>query len=55
MKRVIIKFSDGNYVNIQGDDLAEDGEYIRIFNGKNILVGVVKMDDIVAVYISEKS
>lgn len=28
MKRVIIKFSDGNYVNIQGDDLAEDGKYI---------------------------
>ncbi len=53
MKRVIFKFKDGTHINIQGDFLARDGEYITAWNGEN-LVAMVSKELIQAVYISEK-
>lgn len=54
MKRVIFKFKDGTFVNIQGDYLARDEEYITAWNGEN-LVAMVAKELIQAVYISEKA
>jgi hypothetical protein len=54
MKRVIFKFKDGTFINIQGDYLARDEEYITAWDGEN-LVAMVAKELIRAVYISEKA
>lgn len=53
MKRVIIKFKDNTHINIQGDYLVRDGEYILAYNGE-ALVAMVHKELIKAVYLSEK-
>ena len=49
MDRIIVHFKDEEtcFINIEGTDIKEDGEYIKIYNGKNlvgfILASTVKM------------
>lgn len=53
MKRVIFKFKDGTHINIQGDYIAREDEYITAWNGE-ALIAMVAKELIQAVYISEK-
>lgn len=54
MKRVIFKFKDGTHINIKGDYLAREENYITAWNGEN-LVAMVDKELVQAVYLSEKN
>jgi hypothetical protein len=54
MKRVIIKLNDGTHINIEGDYLQRDEEYITAWLGENI-VAVIKTELIQLAYLSEKT
>lgn len=53
MKRVIFKFKDGTHINIQGDFIVREDEYITAWNGE-ALVAMVEKEMVQAVYLSEK-
>ncbi len=53
MKKVIFKFKDGTHINIKGDFLAREGEYVLAWDGENVVAMVAK-EIIQAVYLSEK-
>lgn len=52
MKRAVVKFKDGGYVNIEADYIDADEKYISIHLGNKIM-GIFEFDFIKAIYISE--
>lgn len=53
MKRVVIKFKDGDHMNIQGDYIDMKDEFIYVYNG-DYIVAIVRHDIVNIVCISEK-
>ena len=55
MPKCVIRFKDGNYCNLEADYIyvGEDG-YIQVWNGEKRLVGVFRLAEIVAIYLTEK-
>jgi hypothetical protein len=55
MKRVVIKFKDKelDHMNIEGDYIYRDGDYIFVYNGDNI-VAMVRHEIVNLICISEK-
>ena len=56
MKRVYIKFNEFNnndHMNIEGDYIFRDGDYIYVYNGDNI-VAIVRHETINLICLSEK-
>lgn len=56
MKRVYIKFNelnDNDHMNIEGDYIYRDGDYIFVYNGDNI-VAMVRPEIVNLICISEK-
>ena len=55
MDRIIVHFIDENtsFINIEGTDIFEKGEYLHIYNGNN-LVGVVLVSTVKIIYKSTK-
>lgn len=53
MKRVVIKFSFDDHLNIEGDYIVRDGEFILVYNGDN-LVAMVRPEFVNVICISEK-
>ena len=55
MNRVIVHFIDEatNFMNIEGTDIFEQGEYFHIYNGKS-LVGVILASTVKIIYKSTK-
>ena len=53
MTRVIIRFKDGEHINIQGDYIDIKDEWIFAWKG-DFIVLIVKAEEVVACYISEK-
>ena len=51
--RAIIKFKDGAYVNISADYIATRDEFVKVWNGEN-LVAMVRQDEVAACYLSER-
>lgn len=54
MKRAIVKFKDGEYVNIEADYLDADDKYISVHLEDKIM-GIFELEFIKAAYISEKN
>lgn len=55
MKRLIVKFTDGEFVNIEADrltQLVDDTNYIVALKSREI-VGVFDMGSVAALYLSE--
>ena len=52
MKKVIVKFLDGGYCNLEADRLDCDDKYISVFNG-DTLIGIYNIERLEAAYISE--
>lgn len=55
MDRVIVHFLDENtkFINIEGTDIFERGEYLHIYNGDN-LVGIILASIVKMIYKSTK-
>lgn len=56
MKRVVIKFNeinDNDHMNIEGDYIVNDGEFIYVYKGDNI-VAMVRPEIVNLICISEK-
>lgn len=53
MKRVIIKFKDGTHINIEGDYLQRDEEFVIAWNGNDI-AAIVRIELIQMAYLSER-
>ena len=53
MKRAIVKFTDGEYCNLEADYIDADDTWVSIHLGDKI-VGVFRLENINCVYISEK-
>ena len=53
MKRAILKFVDGEYVNVQANYIDMDDKYISI-HLDDVIVGVFQLEYVKAAYISEK-
>ena len=55
MDRIIVHFIDENtpFINIEGTDIFEQGEYLHIYNGEN-LVGVILASLVKIMYKSTK-
>lgn len=53
MKRVIIKFRDGVYLNIPGDCIDIRDGWVMAWEG-DFIVAIAKADEIISCYISEK-
>lgn len=51
--RVIVKFPDG-YVNIVAEEFHEDGDFIKIYDNNNELVGIFKTEYINCAYRTEQ-
>ena len=55
MDRIIVHLIDENthFINIEGTDIFERGEYLHIYNGQN-LVGVILASSVKIMYKSTK-
>lgn len=53
MTRVIIRFKDGEYLNIPADYIATQDDFIKVWQGEN-LVAIVRQDEVSVCYLSEK-
>lgn len=53
MKRAIVKFTDGEYCNLEADRIDADDKYVSVHCGDNI-VGIFQLEHIKAIYLSEK-
>jgi hypothetical protein len=53
MKRVYIKFTFDDHMNIEGDYIVHDGEFIYVYNGDNV-VAIVRPEIVNLICISEK-
>lgn len=53
MKRVVIKFKDGTYINTEADYLQRDEEFITAWNGENI-AAIVRIELIQTAHLSER-
>ena len=53
MKRAIIKFTDGTYVNLAADLINLKDDLVTAWDGDN-LVAVAKIDAVEVCYLSEK-
>ena len=54
MSRCIFHFKDSeNFANIEGTDFFEEGEYLKVYNG-NDLVGIFAIETMKMAYKSEK-
>lgn len=55
MDRIIVHFidEDTHFINIEGTDIFERGEYLHIYNG-NDLVGIILASSIKIIYKSTK-
>ena len=53
MKRVYIKFTYDDHMNIEGDYIVNDGGFIYVYNGDN-LVAMVRHEIVNLICISEK-
>lgn len=56
MKRLVVRFKDDSegYVNIQVEEFHEDGDFIKAYNDRNELVGMFSINNIKAIWQSEK-
>lgn len=54
VKRAIIKFTDGEYCNLPADYMDIDAEWVSIYEDDK-LVGIFKLEDLKAAYISDKA
>lgn len=52
--RVVVKFKDNNYSNLDADYIAIQGEAVQVWKGENTLVGVFNISDIIGLYMTEK-
>lgn len=43
-----------DFVNIEGEEMHEDGEYIKVYNEHQELVGVFSTEHVMAAYATEK-
>ena len=55
MDRIIVHFidEDTHFINIEGTDIFEQGEYLHIYNGKS-LVGLILASSVKIMYKSTK-
>lgn len=53
MKRVYIKFTYDDHMNIEGDYIVHDGEFIYVYNGDNV-VAMARPEIVNLICISEK-
>ena len=55
MDRIIVHFidEDTHFINIEGTDIFEQGEYLHIYNGKS-LVGIILASSVKIMYKSTK-
>jgi len=53
VKRIIIRFKDGNYANIECAEMHEDDGIVKVYNSKCMLVAVFSEKDIVAAYLTD--
>jgi hypothetical protein len=53
MKRVVIKFTYDDHMNIEGDYIVNDGTFIYVYNGDNI-VAMVRPEIVNLICLSEK-
>lgn len=51
--RAIIKFKDNSYINIAADYIATQDDFIKVWNGEN-LVAMARHDEVSVCYLSEK-
>lgn len=51
--RAIIKFKDSAYINIAADYIATQDDFIKVWNGEN-LVAMVRVEEVSACYLSER-
>ena len=51
--RAIIKFKDNSYINISADYIATQDDFVKVWNGEN-LVAMVRQDEVSACYLSER-
>lgn len=54
MKRGIITFNDGTYINLPADRIEKSNGCITLYNRDNI-AAVVKLESVVSVCVSEKN
>lgn len=51
--RVIVKFNSSNqYVNLEADEFHEDGSFIKVFKG-NEIVGIFALEEVKMAYRTE--
>ena len=51
--RAIIKFKDNSYINISADYIATQDDFIKVWNGEN-LVAMVRVEEVSVCYLSER-
>ena len=51
--RAIIRFKDNSYINISADYIATQDDFVKVWNGEN-LVAMVRQDEVSACYLSER-
>ena len=54
MKRVIIKFKNGDHINIEADCIDLRDEFVMAWNGESIVV-IVDAKEIISCHIAEQS
>lgn len=54
MPRVVVRFKDGNYANLDADFISIDGGVIQVWRGENSLVAVFNASEIIGLYMTEK-
>lgn len=54
MSRVVVRFKDGNYANLDADFISIEGGVIQVWRGETSLVAVFNISEIIGLYMTEK-